>query len=81
MPNLTTSKKAWYWKICVAVVFLLVIICFSPLVLLPKELEPFAGYLPRTLWASLLIYIVLFLCTIIGAIVYPYNQNPDKKQK
>jgi CDP-diglyceride synthetase len=61
------SKKRKYWYIIIAVVTVLVVITFTPLVLNPGKIHPKFLSLPYTLWTSMLITIILVLLTYLGS--------------
>lgn len=68
----------FYWKVCIAVAVLLSALTFTPLIMPMGEYRPMLWGMPRTLWASMLIYIVFAVLIYIGTRVYP---GTDKDQE
>jgi len=66
---MNARKATWYT--CTAGVVLLCALCFSPLVIPAGQSEPVLLGLPRTLWLSMLIYMVLVVLTFIATRAHP----------
>ena len=65
------DKKSKYWKICSAIVIILTILVFTPLVSPIGEYKPMLFGIPYTLWMSFLITLSLVIITLIGTKIHP----------
>ncbi|NND33186.1 MAG: hypothetical protein HKN76_11395 [Saprospiraceae bacterium] len=59
------------WTLCRIVVFIMVILIFSPLVIPVGKADPFLLGMPYTLWMGFLVSLILLALTIIGSFVHP----------
>jgi hypothetical protein len=73
--HMPTHPKAW--RICCLVAVLLVALTFTPLVLIPDEIEPTLLWMPRTLWLGMLISLGFFLLTLWGAFLLTRQNGSD----
>ena len=72
------EKKKIYWRICAALVILIVILGYTP-VMIPKGIyKPVFLGLPYSLWLSFLLTSVLVLLTFIGSRVHPGNDSEEE---
>ena len=65
------NKKKMYWKICSAVVIVLAILVFTPLIIPANVYKPMLFGIPFSLWTSFLITVILVVTTLIGTKVHP----------
>ena len=66
-----------YWKICVILVIVLVVLGYTPLMIPRDAYKPMLLGIPYSLWTSILATIALVALTYIGAKVHP---GSDKKE-
>lgn len=66
-----------YWRICVVLVVLLIILAFTPLMLPHGIYKPMLMGLPYTLWSSMLITLALVVLTFIGSKVHPGSDEEE----
>ncbi|MDX2429869.1 MAG: hypothetical protein QNK35_02985 [Bacteroides sp.] len=66
-----------YWRICVVLVVLLIIVAFTPLMLPHGIYKPMLMGLPYTLWSSMLITLALVVLTFIGSKVHPGSDEQE----
>lgn len=66
-----------YWRICVVLVVLLIILAFTPLMLPHGIYKPMLMGLPYTLWSSMLITVALVVLTFIGSKVHPGSDEEE----
>jgi len=71
-------KRKLYWKITVALAVLLTILMFSPIVIAPGKTDPKLFSLPYTLWASVLITILIVVLTYVGGLLYLRDEEEDQ---
>ncbi len=74
---MTEHKKRLYWRMCIGAIVLLSVLTFTPLVMPSNVIQPMIGGVPRTLWASILIYVVMVLLTYVGTQVYPDTDDGE----
>ncbi len=75
------QKNKHYWNLCTLTMIILSIITFSPLVIPAGKYTPTLFSLPRTLWAGMLVYILMVVITFIGTKVYPGNEKSKGENK
>lgn len=66
-----------YWRICVILVVLIILLAYTPLMLPAGIYEPMLMGLPYTLWTSILITISLVVLTYIGSKVHPGSDEEE----
>ena len=62
-----------YWKLCCAGIVALSTLALSPIVIPQHVAEPLFFGMPRTLWAGILVTVLLVAVTAAGACVHPGN--------
>ncbi len=62
-----------YWKLCCAGVVGLSTLALSPFVIPQHVTDPVFFGVPRTLWAGILVTILLVALTMVGAYFHPVN--------
>lgn len=72
-------KKTVFWRIFVALVFVLIVITFTPLIIPQGIYKPTVLGIPYTLWVSFLITIVLVLLTYLGSKVHPGKDEEEEQ--
>ena len=70
-----TPPKAW--RTCCLLAVLLAALTFTPIVLVPDEIEPILMGMPRTLWLGMLISFGFFLLTLCGAFILTRQNEGD----
>jgi hypothetical protein len=60
-----------YWKICVTVVVILVVLGYTPLMIPRDVYKPMFLGIPYSLWTSILVTIALVALTYLGSRVHP----------
>jgi protein-S-isoprenylcysteine O-methyltransferase Ste14 len=67
-----------HWRICVALVGIIVLLGYTPL-LIPKGIyNPMLFGIPYTLWLGILVTVILVVLTYIGSRVHPgTDQNEE----
>lgn len=71
------KRNIRYWRICVILVVLLIILAYTPLMLPHGVYKPMFMGLPYTLWTSILITISLVALTYIGSKVHPGSDEEE----
>lgn len=71
------KRNIRYWRICVILVVLLIILAYTPLMLPHGVYKPMLMGLPYTLWTSILITISLVVLTYIGSKVHPGSDEEE----
>ncbi len=71
------KRKTRYWRICTALVVLLIIITYTPLIIPSGVYKPMVLGIPYTLWTSFLITAALVLITYIGSKVHPGKDEEE----
>ena len=69
------NKK--YWRICVILVVLLIIVAYTPLMLPHGVYKPVILGIPYSLWLSFLITVALVVLTYIGSKVHPGSDEGE----
>lgn len=72
------KAKLRYWRICVAMVMLLIVVSYTPVVIPEGVYKPMAFGLPFSLWLGFLITLALVVLTFIGAKVHPGNDKEEE---
>ena len=75
------SRRNVLWKSCCAVVILLSILCFTPIVIPAGQYQPTLLGLPRSLWAGILIAFAILGVAFIGTLVHPDRKDIIGKGK
>jgi hypothetical protein len=73
------KRKTRYWRICTALVVLLVIITYTPLIIPGGVYKPMVLGIPYTLWTSFLITATLVLITYVGSKVHPGKDEEEEQ--
>jgi len=73
------KRKTRYWRICTALVVLLVIITYTPIIIPGGVYKPMVLGLPYSLWTSMLITGALVLITYIGSKVHPGKDEEEEQ--
>lgn len=76
--KLTPNRKIW--RICIAVVAVIVLITYTPAVIPSGTISPSFLGMPYSLWTGILLTILLVILTFIGSKVYP-SQNEEEESK
>jgi hypothetical protein len=78
MTKLTPNRRIW--RICIAVVAVIVLITYTPVIIPADRINPsFLGF-PYTLWMGITLTIILVILTYIGSKVFP-SQNEEEDSK
>jgi len=72
-------KKTVLWRIYAALVCLIIVITFTPLIIPQGIYKPTVLGIPYTLWVSMLITIVLVLLTYLGSKVHPGKDEEEEQ--
>ena len=70
-------KKTVFWRIYTALVFVLIVITFTPLIIPQGIYKPMVLGIPYTLWVSTLITLVLVLLTYLGSKAHPGKDDEE----
>ncbi len=73
------ERKTRYWRICTALVVVLILITYTPLVIPRGVYKPMLMGIPYTLWVSFLITAALVLITFIGSKVHPGKDEEEEQ--
>jgi hypothetical protein len=73
------KRKTRYWRIGTALVVLLVIITYTPLIIPGGVYKPMVLGIPYSLWTSFLITVALVLITYIGSKVHPGKDEEEEQ--
>ena len=65
------------WRTCCLLAVILAALTFTPIVLVPNEIEPILMGMPRTLWLGMLISFGFFLLTLWGAFILTRQNESD----
>ena len=65
------KKNRTAWIGCSVGIVLLCVVAFSPLIIPTGVSEPELWGIPRTLWAGMLVYVLMVILTFIGTRVHP----------
>lgn len=74
------NKKLIYWRITWISALIVALITFTPLVTPQGEYAPMVLGLPRTMWAGILVAVVLVVLTLVASYVHP-NDQQNKEEK
>jgi len=74
------ERKNRYWRICVALVVVLIILTFTPLIIPVGVYKPMFLGIPYTLWVCFLITVALVVLTFIGSRVHPGIDGEEEAQ-
>lgn len=73
------KRSVTYWRICIAVVLVLVILGYTPLIIPKGVYKPMLLGIPYTLWLDFLVTVILVVFTYIGARVHPGTDNLEEE--
>ncbi len=73
------KRKTRYWRICTALVVLLVMITYTPLIIPGGVYKPMVLGIPYSLWTSFLITAALVLITYVGSKVHPGKDEEEEQ--
>ena len=65
------KKKRTAWIGCSISVIVLCVLAFSPIIIPADTSTPLLWGVPRTLWAGILVYVLMVALTLIGTRVHP----------
>lgn len=71
------KKTEIYWKICVVLVVILVVLGYTPLMIPRDVYKPMLLGIPYSLWTSSLATVALVVLTFIGAKVHPGSDKEE----
>ncbi len=66
-----------YWKLCIILVLVLIIVAYTPLMLPHGVYKPVILGLPYSLWTSILVTVALVFLTYIGSKVHPGSDEEE----
>jgi hypothetical protein len=69
-----------YWRICVVLVLLIVVIGYTPLMIPKGVYKPMLFGIPYSLWLGFLVTVVLVVLTYIGSKVHPGRDNMEDEE-
>jgi hypothetical protein len=73
------KRKTTYWRICIAIVVMLILITFTPLIIPHGVYKPMLLGIPYSLWSSFLITCVLVALTYLGSKVHPGKDEEEEQ--
>jgi len=73
------KRKTKYWRFCVYIVLLLIVITYTPLVIPRGVYKPMVLGIPFSLWTSFLITLILVALTYLGSRVHPGNDDEEDR--
>jgi hypothetical protein len=73
------KRTEMYWKICVVLVVILVVLGYTPLMIPRDVYKPMLLGIPYSLWTSILATVALVVLTFIGAKVHPGSDKEEKE--
>ena len=73
------KRQNRYWKICVILVVILVVLGYTPLMIPRDVYKPMLLGIPYSLWTSILATIALVILTYIGAKVHPGSDKEESE--
>ena len=73
-------RQAKLWKFCLFIMTILTVLALSPLVISQGEFQPIILHLPRTLWAGLIIYILMVVVTLIATRSYNLSNSSSREE-
>lgn len=71
------KRQKRYWRICVILVVILVVLGYTPLMIPRDVYKPMLLGIPYSLWTSILVTIALVALTYIGAKVHPGSDKEE----
>ncbi len=71
------QRNVLYWRICVAMVLLLIIFGYTPWMIPAGVYKPMLFGLPYSLWLGILVTAILVLLTYIGSRVHPGSDEKE----
>jgi len=71
------KRQKKYWRICVILVVILVVLGYTPLMIPRDVYKPMLLGIPYSLWTSILVTIALVALTYIGAKVHPGSDKEE----
>ena len=74
------KRSITYWRICIVIVIVLVILGYTPLIIPKGVYKPMLFGIPYTLWLDFLVTVILVVLTYIGARVHPGTDNWEEEQ-
>jgi len=73
------KRKKRYWNICAALVVILSVLTFTPLIIPEGVYKPMLLGIPYSLWTSILITVLLVALTYVGAKVHPGTDEGEEQ--
>jgi hypothetical protein len=73
------KRNEIFWKICVILVVILVVLGYTPLMIPRDVYKPMLLGIPYSLWTSMLVTVALVVLTFIGAKVHPGSDKEETK--
>jgi hypothetical protein len=73
------KEKLKYWRICIILVILLIVVGYTPLMIPNGVYKPMILGIPYTLWTSFLITVILVALTYIGSKVHPGSDEKEEE--
>jgi hypothetical protein len=73
------KKKIRYWKICIILVIMLIVLGYTPLMIPHGIYKPMILGIPYTLWSSFLVTLLLVALTYIGSKVHPGSDEGEEE--
>lgn len=74
------KRKARYWRICAALVVILAVLTFTPLIIPRGVYKPMLLGIPYSLWTSFIITVVLVTLTYIGSKMHPGKDEKEEQE-
>ncbi|THH41710.1 hypothetical protein [Neolewinella litorea] len=68
---LSPRKRTLYWRLCCGLATLLMVLSFTPVFLPPRTIDPTLFGMPYTLWAGILLCVVMVGLTYVATLVHP----------
>jgi hypothetical protein len=75
---MSEKQNPLYWYLCCAGMVLLTVLTFTPLVVPVGEYEPMVLGMPLTLWAGMLIALLMVVLIYVGTQVYPGTEEEEE---
>lgn len=75
------NKNRTAWTGCSIGIIVLCVVAFSPLIIPSGVSEPRLWGIPRTLWAGILVYVLMVILTFIGTRVHPDIQEQQGEEE
>ena len=73
------KRKTKYWRLCVTLVLVLIVVTYTPLIIPRGVYKPMVLGIPFSLWTSFLITLVLVALTYLGSRVHPGNDDEEEQ--